>query len=73
MLKGVAEAAYRGQARRAAGGVQVHDLRARLLLAQLPDDAHIHLPQVEAGGHGSHTIFLVTTRAELVRRAAALG
>lgn len=72
MLKGVSETAYRGQARREAGRVQVHDMRAGLLLEELPDDPHIHLPQVEAGGDGSYPIFLVTTWAELVRHAAEL-
>lgn len=72
VLEGVAEAAYRGQTCREAGGVQVHDMRARVLLPELPDDAHIHLPQVAARGERTNPVFLVTTRAELARRAAVL-
>lgn len=72
VLEGVAEAAYRRQARREAGGVSVHDMRKGILFEELPDDAHIHLPQVEAGGDGSDPVFLVTTGAELARRAAVL-
>lgn len=72
MLEGVPQAAHCRQARRAAGGVQVHDLRAGLLLTELPDDAHIHLPQVPAGGDRPDSVFLVTTRTELARRAAVL-
>lgn len=72
MLEGLLEAAHRGQARREAGGVPLHDLREGVLLSELPDDAHIHLPQVEAGRDGANSVFLVTTREELARRAAEL-
>lgn len=74
VLEGVAEAAHRRQARRTPAGVSVHDMRKGILFEKLADDAHIYLPQVEAGGDGSNrTVFLVTTGAELVRRAAGLG
>lgn len=70
VLESLAEAAHRRQARREAGGVQMHDMRKGILFEELPDDAHIHLPQNEARGVGSNPVFLVTTRAEL---AAVLG
>lgn len=72
VLKGVFETAHRGQARGEARGVPLHHLRAGVLLAQLAHDAHIHLPQVQARGHGSNPVFLVTTWTELARRAAEL-
>lgn len=72
MLEGVAEAAYRGQARREAGGVPLHHLWEGVLLPELPDDAYIHLPQVEARGDRANSVFLVTTREVLARRAAEL-
>lgn len=70
VLESVSEAARRRQARREAGGVPVHDMRKGILFEELPDDAHIHLPQNEARGDGSNPVFLVTTRAEL---AAVVG
>lgn len=72
MLEGLAQAAYRGQARGEAGGVPLHNMRASLLLTEFPDDAYLHLPQVEARGNGANSVFLVTTRTELARRAAAI-
>jgi hypothetical protein len=65
VLKGLAEAAYRGQARREAGGVPLYDLRAGVLLEEFADDPHLHLPQVEARGDRANSVFLVTTRTEL--------
>lgn len=50
----------------------MHDMRKGILFEKLADDPHIHLPQVEARGNGSNPVFLVTTRAELARRAAVL-
>lgn len=47
-------------------------MREGLLLEELPDDAHLHLPQVEAGGNRTNAVFLVTTGTELARRAAVL-
>lgn len=51
VLEGVAEASHSGQARRATGGIPVCDLRTRLLLEEFANDAHLHVPQVAAGGH----------------------
>lgn len=50
----------------------MYRMRESVLLEKLPDDAHIHLPQVAARGDGSNPVFLVTTRTELARHAAAL-
>ncbi|CAH0398155.1 unnamed protein product [Chilo suppressalis] len=72
VLKGVTEAAYRGQTRREAGGVPLHYLRAGVLLEELADDAYIHLPQVEARRDGPNPVFLVTTWTELARPSAEL-
>lgn len=69
MFKGVIEAAHSWQACREAGRVQMHNMWESVLFEELVDDPYIHLPQVEAGGR-SDTIFLVTTRTEMARRAA---
>lgn len=69
VLEGVSEEAYRRQARREAGRVQVHDLRASVLLEELAHDAHLHLPQVAARRDGHYPVFLVTTGAELAHAA----
>lgn len=60
VLESLAEAPHRRQARGAPGGVPLHHLRARLLLAQLADDAHLHVPQVATGraGHQGHQVLL---------------
>lgn len=60
VLQGLPEATYRRQARRAPGGVSVHHLRARLLFAQLADDAHLYVPQVAArrARHQGHKVLL---------------
>lgn len=69
VLEGVAEEAYRRQARGAPGGIQVHDMREGLLFPELANDPHLHVPQVEARRDGHYPVFLVTTGAVLARAA----
>lgn len=48
----------------------MHDMREGVLLEKLPDDPHLHLPQIQARGDRANPVFSVTTRTDLARRAA---